>query len=234
MKKSMIIVYSVLFALMGWLFLTSWANAINNSVPSVSERFIVWTDYNAIANKIFKKFITKYPKFINQVSCEDIDSYVNKILSKTKIKFRKPDVNKENTVKHIFENLLRDYINNNLECDDFIDVDWDDIEPVLVEEYVKCVFDDWNNKTMQSCYSSNGKRACKWIWSCSMKINWYVWDEITWKSSCGEYAYTKIDWEDKYARFNCNQVFPTCNSSQEWLDCLYPETIKIEKAYDKK
>ena len=242
-KKILVIMYWALFAIAWFGLVTAWSTATNAagtnnvkpvmSVPAISEKAIVWTDYNLIAQKIFNKFLVKYPNILNQVSCETMDTYINKILQKTKIKFRRPDVNKENMVKHIFEGLLRDYLNNNLECDDFIDVDRDETD-IGAEEYVKCIFNtDVNytdaNQNMQSCYSSDGKWSCKGNGSCTVKVSWLVGDTITWKSSCGAYTYTTIDGRDDYAQFFCGtrpipQPLPmrVCKPGEINANCAYP------------
>lgn len=236
MKKLLIYVYAVLFAVAGFGLATAWSSnsvlsATDVKVPSISEKLIIGMDYDLIAKKIFSKFIAKYPNFIEQVSCENSDSYVDKIIKKTKIKFRKPDINKENIVKNKFGDLLRDYISDKLECDDFWYVDWeDDIQPWRVDEYVKCLFNDSPNK--QSCYSSDGKWSCQWVGSCSIKLDWYLWENITWKSSCGGYAYTTIDWTNDYAKFDCIQVMPACDTTNRDSNCIssvYPWKIKTNK-----
>jgi len=217
MKKTLVIVYALLFTI-AWFGLVSAGSStsVSPSIPTVSEKAIVGTDYNLIANKIFSKFLIKYPNLLSQVSCENIDGYINKILQKTKIKFRNPDINKENTVKHIFENLLRNYLDNNLECDDYIDVDRDDTD-VWTEEYVKCMFDDGYNNVSQSCYSSDGRWSCEWVGSCTIKVSGNIGETIARKSSLGWYAYTTIDWQNDYANFYSQpqpMPMPVCN----WLD----------------
>lgn len=251
MKKILVSVYVVLFAAAGFGLVTAWSSnsavsasnvsvpSINVRVPSISENFIVDTNYyDLIAKKIFSKFLTKYPNFIDQVSCENSDSHVAKIIKKTKIKFRKPDINKENIIKNKFWDLLRDYINDKLECDDFWDVDWDDTE-IGTQESVKCLFNNDLNyadsnmsQNLQSCYSSDGKWSCVWVDSCTVKVSWIVWENIKWKSSCGWYAYTTIDWENEYAKFDCprsNPVpMPVCGDN--WVSCINP--IYERKAID--
>lgn len=238
MKKTLVIVYGFLFAIVSFGFVTAGSNSIaipsattiadtiivpfvpvdpvistkpvvspnpvtptTPIIPSMSL-IVVWNDYDLIAKKIFNKFLVKYPYLTQQVSCENVDNYVDKIIKKTKIKFRTPDINKENIVKNKFGNLLRDYLNNALECDDFIDVDRDD-NTIGTEEYVTCLFDNGWNQELQSCYSSDEKWSCKWIGSCSIKVSWYVGENISWKSSCGGYASTLVDGENEYAKFYC-------------------------------
>lgn len=240
MKRTLIIVYVLLFAAAWFGLATVGASSISaptstsivsNSVkplvapiPVISEK-VIWTDYNLIANKIFNKFIAKYPAFTQQVSCETMDTYINKVIQKTKIKFRRPDVNKENIVKHNFENLLSDYLNNALECDDFVDVDRDETD-IGTEDYVKCLFDGWNNQQIQSCYSSDGMWSCSWIGTCTIKVSGNIWENISWKSSCGWYAYTIVDWESDYAKFYCGQEtiqpVPVCGVNSRDVKCISP------------
>lgn len=227
MKKVLVIIYSVLFSI-AWFGLVSAAGSSgsdlvrsNNSnliTTVVSEKAFIYMDYDLIAKKVFDKFIRKYPNFINQIACEDVDGYINKILKRTKIKFRKPDVNKENTIKHMFEKLLREYLDNNLECDDFIDVDRDEDE--MTQEYVKCLFN--NSNTIQSCYSSDGKWSCKWLGSCNVKIDWYLWEKIERKSSCGWYSYNIVNWENDYVKFQCPMIFQDCERWDGSERCANP------------
>lgn len=70
-----------------------------------------------------------------------------------------------------------------------------------IAEEVKCLFK--NSKTEQKCYTDNGKFSCSGKESCVINISGYKGEEIIWKSSCGEYAYTKMDGESEYAKFEC-------------------------------
>jgi hypothetical protein len=89
-----------------------------------------------------------------------------------------------------------------------------------VSEMVKCVFSDTN--TSQECYSDKG--SCKGIGTCTITVNGNYGEQVTWKSSCGGYAYTTMDGQNDYAEFKCgNQkvnelvkcVFYNTNTSQE-------------------
>ncbi len=58
----------------------------------------------------------------------------------------------------------------------------------------------------QECYSADSgesRFSCEGEETCTMDVTGYSGEEITWKSSCGGYAYTKINGENKYAEFDC-------------------------------
>jgi len=77
-----------------------------------------------------------------------------------------------------------------------------------VEDGVKCVFQD--SKTEQKCYSEKG--SCSGIETCVVYVKGIKGEQVTWKSSCGGYAYTTMDAENDYAYFNC-QTQTTCTDS---------------------
>ncbi len=91
-----------------------------------------------------------------------------------------------------------------------------------VKESVKCVFR--NTETKQECYDSSGKYSCSTSTVSSTGESTCLIDGIsgtkgtmlTWKSSCGEYAYTTIDGENEYAKFDCGQgnSYPTLDLHQ--------------------
>lgn len=71
-------------------------------------------------------------------------------------------------------------------------------------EQVKCIFK--GSTAVQECVSSasyGGQFACKGIETCVTDVKGYLEEQITWKSTCGGYAYTKIDGQNDYAEFNC-------------------------------
>jgi hypothetical protein len=69
-----------------------------------------------------------------------------------------------------------------------------------VKEQVKCVFDvaTEDNK----CYSDAGFN-CYGMGSCVADVYGSKGQQLTWKSSCGGYAYTIIDGQNEYANFYC-------------------------------
>ncbi|NYZ76909.1 hypothetical protein H0O02_01180, partial [Candidatus Micrarchaeota archaeon] len=69
-----------------------------------------------------------------------------------------------------------------------------------VDEQVKCVFA--NSNSMQECYSDRGF-GCRGIETCVADVSGAKGDRITWKSGCGGYAYTTVDGENEYAKFDC-------------------------------
>lgn len=85
-----------------------------------------------------------------------------------------------------------------------------------ITEQVKCVFK--NSKDMQKCYLAvyNNKFFCSGVDACVMNVSGFNGEQLTWKSTCGGYAYTTIDGKNEYAEFSCpstNQT-PVCQSTQ--------------------
>jgi hypothetical protein len=82
-----------------------------------------------------------------------------------------------------------------------------------ITEQVNCVFK--NSNSVQKCYTAedNSRAFCSGAETCVTDLSGYLGEKITWKSSCGNYVYTKIDGEAKLVEFNCNpdipQVIPT-------------------------
>lgn len=86
-----------------------------------------------------------------------------------------------------------------------------DPEPVKVSEQVKCVFNGSN--TEQRCYTATDQTSPYHELGCSsqpgqdacvVNVTGNRGDAITWKSSCGEYAYTTMDGTNEYATFQCS------------------------------
>ena len=74
-----------------------------------------------------------------------------------------------------------------------------------IKEQVKCIFDDTTEK--QECYSEKG--SCTGVGTCVVDLSGKKGEEVTWKSSCGGYAYTIIDGQNEYAKFACGVISPT-------------------------
>jgi hypothetical protein len=55
--------------------------------------------------------------------------------------------------------------------------------------------------SMQQCYSEKGR--CKGVEACFIEVTGKKGEKVTWKSSCGGYAHTKIDGKSEYAKFKC-------------------------------
>lgn len=75
-----------------------------------------------------------------------------------------------------------------------------DVTPTAVSEQVKCVFNE--SKIEQKCYSSNNY-ACSGTETCVIDMKGAKGEQVTWKSSCGGYAYTAMDGQNEYAEFKC-------------------------------
>lgn len=72
-------------------------------------------------------------------------------------------------------------------------------------EQVKCIFE--NSDKIQECYlaGENDKYKCSGTETCVINVFGEKGDKLTWKSTCGNYAYTVIDGDNDYAKFNCAQ-----------------------------
>ncbi len=116
--------------------------------------------------------------------------------------------------------------------------------PMKVEEQVKCVFNNAND--VQKCYSDDGIFGCSGLGSCIASISGEKDKKTTWKSSCGEYAYTTLDGTNEYAEFKCipqsvittPTVTPTAipvqtvqESGKEQITCLFQNSGKEQKCY---
>ena len=82
-----------------------------------------------------------------------------------------------------------------------------------ISDNVKCVFN--SSTSAQECYSEKGR--CKGVESCGVGVSGKKGEQITWKSSCGGYAYTTIDGDNDYAFFNC-KAEPACTDSDGGKD----------------
>ncbi len=80
------------------------------------------------------------------------------------------------------------------------------IQGGVLWEQVKCVFD--GSSQVQKCYTAgqNSRAYCSGTETCIADISGYVSEQITWKSTCGGYAYTIMDGDNEYARFSCSNV----------------------------
>jgi hypothetical protein len=96
-----------------------------------------------------------------------------------------------------------------------------------VKEQVKCIFD--NSTDPQECHASGFDAYCKTTGGrenvCVTSIAAPKGKEITWKSSCGGYAYTIMDGQNEYAKFSCAQEScteeynPVCGSISICTTC---------------
>lgn len=96
-----------------------------------------------------------------------------------------------------------------------------------VSESVKCVFEG-DSTNQQSCYVASGgsdntysgykAQGCSGAGSCITDLKGNKGDVLTWKSSCGGYAYTTMDGQNEYAKFSCGTT------------AVQPGTLTIEPA----
>jgi len=82
----------------------------------------------------------------------------------------------------------------------------------IINEQVKCIF--VNSDSVQRCSSSEGA-TCSGVGSCVAEISAEKGRMITWKSTCGGYAYTIMDGKSEYAEFKCGQISTATPSKAE-------------------
>ncbi|MDP2906390.1 MAG: hypothetical protein Q8O03_00470 [Nanoarchaeota archaeon] len=91
-----------------------------------------------------------------------------------------------------------------------------------VKEEVKCVFKGATSE--QKCYADNGQ-SCGAIYSCTFPIIGAKGRQVTWKSSCGGYAYTVMDGNTETIEFNCEQqsttTTPVFEPIKETIVCVF-------------
>jgi hypothetical protein len=80
-----------------------------------------------------------------------------------------------------------------------------DLPSGTATETVTCQFK--NSTSTQTCYSSTS-HSCSGVTSCAVKVSGRTGTAVTWKSSCGGYAYTTIDGRDEIATFTCKPAPP--------------------------
>ena len=105
------------------------------------------------------------------------------------------------------------------------------VSTTVVSEQVKCVFKD--STTEQKCYTATDytspyyNQGCSGKETCVVDLKGTKGDKITWKSSCGGYAYTTMDGSNEYTEFNCG-------TTQPFIQVLSPnggETLKTGETY---
>ena len=95
-----------------------------------------------------------------------------------------------------------------------------------VTESVKCVM--WDATSPQECYSEKG--SCKGEVQKDSSGRTYVacyvegitgkkGEQVTWKSSCGGYAYTTMDGQNDVAEFKCASVIPPQTFYKAFWEC---------------
>ncbi|MBI1935507.1 hypothetical protein HYS31_03625 [Candidatus Woesearchaeota archaeon] len=87
-----------------------------------------------------------------------------------------------------------------------------DCSTTEIKEQVKCVFQ--NSVSKQECYSEKG--SCTGVGTCVVDVKGKKGEQVTWKSSCGGYAYTTIDGTNEHAYFSCGTE--SCTDSDGGID----------------
>jgi len=80
----------------------------------------------------------------------------------------------------------------------------------VVREQVKCVFA--NSVSDQKCFNEYGQ-TCGGTGTCVVDVVGEKGRMLTWKSTCGGYAYTMMDGINEYAEFNCQATTQTTNQT---------------------
>lgn len=98
------------------------------------------------------------------------------------------------------------YLENTRVLSDQSDAPFSIVAPI--SEQVNCMFK--GSQTGQKCYAAshekNDNNSCSGKESCSVDIKRAKGESVTWKSTCGGYAYTIMDGENESAVFNCATV----------------------------
>jgi hypothetical protein len=98
--------------------------------------------------------------------------------------------------------------------------------PPIVAEQVKCIFT--NSKSVEECYSDLGF-GCKGIGTCVADLKGAFGQKLTWKSTCGGYAYTLLDGKSEVAEFKCGALPPPPPpppTVAEQVKCVFKTTVK--------
>lgn len=97
-----------------------------------------------------------------------------------------------------------------------------------VAEQVKCIF--INSVSDQKCYASyeNKNVGCGGTGSCTVDVSGAQNTQITWKSTCGGYAYTVIDGQNNEIEFKCEPTPTAQTPSQVQPPTTAPVTTCID------
>jgi hypothetical protein len=98
-------------------------------------------------------------------------------------------------------------------------------------EVVTCRFK--GSSVTQSCSSSAGQ-TCSGIASCTVKVTGVMGLKLTWKSSCGGYAYTVVDGTNEPANFQCGPAVdsgppPDTGLTFEVVTCQFGGSGSLQK-----
>jgi len=91
----------------------------------------------------------------------------------------------------------------------------------IVKEQVKCLFT--NSNSQQECRSGDSRFNCAGTGTCVVDVSGEKGKMLTWKSTCGGYAYTVMDGNNEYAEFNCQPVQTTTQATTQ----VTTQTTKI-------
>lgn len=110
--------------------------------------------------------------------------------------------------------------NNGLSAKTSISVNVGEATPAVIYEQVKCVFKGSTGFQKCNAYTDNSSsvyygKGCGGTETCVVDLKGYKGDKITWKSSCGGYAYTVMDGNNEYAEF-------VCPSTSSFINVLSP------------
>ena len=92
-----------------------------------------------------------------------------------------------------------------------------EISSSVISEQVKCVFK--GSQTEQKCYMAGyNDISCSGKESCAIDLKRAKGEKITWKSTCGGYAYTVMDGQEEYAGFDCTAAIVDMNNAAKSLN----------------
>ena len=103
----------------------------------------------------------------------------------------------------------------------------------IITESVKCVFDDSTNS--QKCYLAGeeniGCNVTANEEACVVDVKKEKGKNLTWKSTCGGYAYTYMDGINEYAKFDCET---NTGAVTEHVKCILDNAQGGEECYSEK
>ncbi|MDD4271761.1 MAG: hypothetical protein PHF50_03065 [Patescibacteria group bacterium] len=96
-------------------------------------------------------------------------------------------------------------------------------------EDVKCIFE--NSDAEQKCYTADGLFSCSGTGGCKVNVSGIKGDRLTWKSSCGGYAYTTMDGLGDYDGHGDYAWFDCAGSVSQQIKCVFDGSKIEQKCY---
>lgn len=96
------------------------------------------------------------------------------------------------------------------------------LQVATVSEQYKCIFNNATSQQTCGVAEISSRATCSGVGTCGDYVKGYLGEKLTWKSSCGGYAYTTIDGTSEYANFDCSSTQPTITvtspNGETWKD----------------